>query len=369
MRIPIYQPQLNGNEKQYLNEAFDSGWISSNGEFIHRFESAFAEYLDGSGYAATCCNGTVAIHLALLALGIQKNDVILVPSFTYVASANPIEMVGAKPLFLKSCPQSLQINIQTLPEQLPDNAKAIIVPHLYGMTTDLNALLSYAQKHSLRIIEDSAESLGTTYNKQQTGTFGDISTFSFYGNKTITSGEGGMLYSKNKLFIEKATHFKSQGLASLNPQKNIKREYWHDVVGYNYRMTNLQAAVGLAQLEKIEDKILQKRDIHKRYALSLKDTSARILSESENTRSSYWMICVIFENPESCSKVRTALKENNVDTRPLFPPVDSMPMYQNASIDCSCNDLWKRGINLPSFPDLTPSQIEFITDIIKKELL
>ena len=251
IKYPVYQPYLTGNEKKYVLECLESTWISSKGKFINEFETRFAEYL-GIKYAASVSNGTVALHVALLALGIGKGDEVIVPTFTYIASVNSITYTGATPVFVDSDPTSWQMSLEDTRNKISKKTKAILAVHLYGHPCEIQALRDLANKEKLFLMEDTAEALGSEYDRRKAGTFGDISTFSFFGNKTITTGEGGMVVTNDKALYEKCVHIKGQGLA-----KNA--EDWHDIIGYNYRMTNICAAIGLAQLEKINDIILIKR--------------------------------------------------------------------------------------------------------------
>ena len=257
IKYPVYKPSLNGNEKKYVMECLDSTWISSKGKFISEFENKFAEYL-GVKYAASVSNGTVALHVALLALGIGPEDEVIVPTFTYIASVNAITYTGAKPVFVDSNPSHWQMNVEDVNKKLSNRTKAILAVHLYGHPCDIEELRKISDDKKLFLIEDTAEALGSKYDNKLLGTFGDISTFSFFGNKTITTGEGGMVVTNNPELHKKAVHIKGQGLAD-------HREYWHDIIGYNYRMTNICAAIGLAQLEKINEVIKKKREIAKWY--------------------------------------------------------------------------------------------------------
>ena len=223
--IPVYQPFLNGNEKKYVNECLDTSWISSKGEFVSEFESQFAKYI-GSNYAVSVCNGTVAIHLALLALGIGPGDEVIVPSLTYIASVNAITYTGAVPVFVDSLQDTWQMNPEDILKKITTKTRAIMVVHLYGHPCEMDEICSIAKKYDIYIIEDCAEAIGSKYKGQMVGSFGDIAAFSFFGNKTITTGEGGMVVTNDQTLHDRASHFKGQGLAKY-------REYWHDVIGYN----------------------------------------------------------------------------------------------------------------------------------------
>ena len=237
-KYPVYQPSIGKKEKQNVLECLESTWISSKGKFISQFENSFSEFI-GVKHSVAVCNGTVALHVALLALGIGEGDEVIVPSFTYIASVNAIKYTAAKPVFIDSDFKTWQLDPTKIEENISGKTKAILVVHLYGQPCEMDTISAIAKKHNLFIIEDCAEAFGSLYNGKHVGTFGDISTFSFFGNKTITTGEGGMVVTNNSSLYEKSVHLKGQGLA-----KN--REYYHDIIGYNYRMTNICAAIGCA---------------------------------------------------------------------------------------------------------------------------
>lgn len=355
--IPVYKPDLSGNEKKYVNECLDSSWISSRGRFIAEFENKFAEKI-GIKYAATVSNGTVALHLALLSLGIGPGDEVIVPTLTYIASVNAITYCGATPVFVDSLRDTWQIDPEDIRRNVNPRTRAILVVHLYGHACNMDAIMAIAREYRLYVIEDCAEALGTTYKDSHVGTFGDIATFSFFGNKTITTGEGGMVVSKDKTLIERARHLKGQGLAAY-------REYWHDVVGYNYRMTNIQAAIGLAQLERMDEFVARKRAIAASYKSLLDGAPVEIHGEAPDTRHSYWMTSILVKYSELRDPLRQYLAKAGVETRPLFYPVHTMPMYaQKFRRLPVAEDLAWRGINLPSYPTLTDEQINYVCSVI-----
>jgi perosamine synthetase len=348
--IPIYQPDLGGNEKKYVNECLDTSWISSRGRFVGEFESRFAERI-GIEHAASVCNGTVAIHLALLALGIGPGDEVIVPTLTYIASANAIAYTGATPVFVDSLPGTWQIDPADVRRHITPRTRAIMPVHLYGHPCEMDQLMAIAREHRLFVVEDCAEAFGTRYKGRHVGTFGDISTFSFFGNKTITTGEGGMVVTGDKTLIERARHFKGQGLAN-------HREYWHDVIGYNYRMTNIAAAIGLAQLERASEFIERKRAIAARYNELLQDVPVEMHGESAGALHSYWMVSMLVERPSDRDPLRAAMADAGIETRPVFYPVHTMPMYARSyRKHAVAEDIAWRGINLPSWPGLSDEQL------------
>ncbi len=351
--IPIYQPELSGNEKRYVNECLDTSWISSKGRFVGEFEAAFAQRI-GAQHASSVCNGTLALHLALLALGIGPGDEVIVPTLTYVASANAISYTGATPVFVDSLRDSWQMDPDDVRRSITPRTRALLPVHLYGQACPMDELMAIASEHRLFVVEDCAEALGTHYKGRHVGTFGDIAMFSFYGNKTITAGEGGMVVSNDKTLIERARHFRGQGLAS-------HREYWHDVVGYNYRMTNIAAAIGLAQLERADDFIARKRALAARYAQLLRGLPVSLHGEAADTVHSFWMCSLLVERPEQRDPLRAHLKAAGIETRPLFYPLHTMPMYARSyRKHAVAEDLAWRGINLPSWPGLSEAQLQHI---------
>ena len=362
--IPIYKPDLSGNEKKYVNDCLDTTWISSQGKYVEQFEQNFAEFLNVK-YATTVSNGTVALHLALEALGIGSGDEVIVPTFTYVASVNTIIQCGATPVFVDIEGDSLQVSIDDVKEKITKKTKAIMAVHLYGQACDVEALSVIAKEHSLYLIEDCAEAIGTCVGEKKVGTFGDLSTFSFFGNKTITTGEGGMVVSNNRHHMDMCKRLKNQGTV-------VGKRYWHDIVAYNYRMTNIAAAIGVAQLERISEIIERKIEIANLYKKHLLDLPLNVHREVFGTKNTYWLTSIILDN--DISEVRDSLMEylldNNIESRPFFFPAHTLPMYENIGGEFPLSEEYsKRGINLPSWPSLTDCQIKYICEIIKSYFL
>ena len=355
--IPVYQPSLTGNEKKYVNECLDTSWISAKGKFVEQFETAFAKYV-GADHAITVANGTVALHLALIALGIGRGDEVIVPTLTYVASVNAIAYTEATPVFVDSLKGNWQVDPDDIERKITEKTKAIMVVHLYGHPCDMGRIMEIAKRHDLFVVEDCAEGFGSYFAGQHVGTFGDISTFSFYGNKTITTGEGGMVVTNDETLYARATHLKDQGMAKF-------RQYWHDVIGYNYRMTNICAAIGLAQLEQAEKFLRQKRDIAAWYQKDLQGTPVEFHQEDANVHHSYWMCSILVPKSAERDPLRELLKERNVETRPVFYPVHTMPMYsQKYQKHKNAEDIGWRGMNLPSWQGLSEDQVRYICDVI-----
>ena len=357
---PVYEPFLSGNEEKYVIDCLTSGWISSKGRYVDMFENSFSKYI-GIENSIAVTNGTTALHLALLGANVQIGDEVLVQTFTYVATVNAILYCGAKPVFVDSKLDDWQINIEQLANLITPRTKAIIVAHLYGGSTDMIALKELSKKYGICLIEDCAESLGTKFDGKHLGTFGDISTFSFFGNKTLTTGEGGMVVTADFQISSKMRILKGQGLS-------LGREYWHDVVGYNYRMTNICAALGVAQLEKIEEIVGEKKRISFTYRKFLNNPLIMFPVDSIHIEKCEWMVSITVPM-ETRDGLRVWLASKGIETRPFFYPVHEMPMhvdqlgdYPNAEI------LSKTGLNLPSYPALTNSDIEHISNEVNTYL-
>lgn len=356
-KYPVYKPSLTGREKEYVNECLDSTWISSKGRFIPEFEKAFGSFV-GAHHAASVSNGTVALHLALAVLGIGPDAEVILPTLTYIASANAIAYTGATPVFCDSLRTSWQMNPRDVLKKITPRTKAIMAVHLYGQPCDMDELVRIARDHDLFLIEDCAEAIGTYYKGQHVGTFGDIGSFSFFGNKTITTGEGGMVVTNDDTLYDRAVHFKGQGLAK-------HREYWHDVVGFNYRMTNICAAIGLAQIEQVDEFLSRKRQIAAWYKRELKNAPVEFHDPVGDVKHSYWMCSVLLPKAEDREPLREVMREHGIETRPVFYPIHSMPMYsQRFQRHPAAESIGWRGINLPSYPGLTESDVKEISSVI-----
>ncbi len=353
MKIPVYQPSLLGNEKKYVNECLDSTWISSKGEFIQRFEHSFCQFT-GARNSTTCSNGTVAIHLALVALGVGAGDEVIVPTLTYIASVNAIVYTGATPVFADSDASTWQLSVEDVRAKITPQTRAIIAVHLYGHPCDMHSLRALADEYGLFLVEDCAEAFGSYIGERHVGSFGHIATYSFFGNKTITTGEGGMVTTDDETLYDRVVHFKGQGLAK-------HRQYWHDVVGYNYRMTNICAAIGLAQLEQAPAFLRMKREIAGNYAAHLDQLGLDYLRESEGVTHSFWMFAMLVPKASQRDPLRDALQNAGIETRPVFYPVHTMPMYsQRFQRHIIAEDIGWRGINLPSSPDISDEAQKYI---------
>ncbi|MCR4635505.1 MAG: DegT/DnrJ/EryC1/StrS family aminotransferase [Butyrivibrio sp.] len=359
MKIPVYKPSLIGKEKEYVMDCIDTEWISWKGKYVPRFEKEFSKYI-GMQYGLGVFNGTVALHLAMLTLGIAEGDEVIVPSFTYVASVNAITYVGGTPVFVDSKRDTWQMDPEDVRKKITDKTKAIVVVHLYGHPCEMDELTKICKEHDLFMIEDCAEAIGSEYKGRKVGSFGDIACFSFFGNKTITTGEGGMVLTNDIALYERAARIKDQGNAKY-------RMYWSDIIGYNFRMTNIQAAIGCAQLENIDKFIDRKIEIAAKYREGLKGLPLKTMDPVGDVKHTYWMCSILLDDADERDNLRAFLEQNGVESRPTFYPVHTMPMYSHKyQKHANAEYLAYRGINLPSFPAITDEEIDYVIGVIKK---
>ena len=354
---------MGGAEQKYVKEAFDTNWIAPVGFHISDFEKKLSKIALNYNIAALS-SGTAAIHLALILLGITHGDDVICSSFTFSATVNPIKYLGANPILIDSesdswnmCPELLELAIK---EGIAINKKpkAIIMVHLYGMPAKMDQIMHIANFYDIPVIEDAAEAFGSQYRDNYVGCFGDIATFSFFGNKTITTGEGGMLASNNEALIKRAAHLKSQSVSSA-------KEYWHDEIGFNFRMTNICAAIGLAQLEGADVVLQKKQKIAQWYQDELAGAGLKFQIAEEGAINSYWMVTIVAESADSRDEIRSFLKAHAVETRPVFYPAHTMPAFFQSECFPVAERLSGRGINLPSFPDLSQDDVVSICNLIK----
>ena len=323
-RIPVMTPLLNGNELAYVTECIKTGWISSQGSFVKKFEKNFGDFT-GCGNSLAVSNGTVAIHLALEALGIGPGDEVIVPDITFAASINAVIYCGATPVIADVDSETWTISSNEIESLITPKTKGIMPVHLYGHPCDMDPIMEIARKHNLIVVEDCAEALGTLYKGKHVGTFGDAGTFSFFGNKTITTGEGGMVIFKDEKILNHATVLRDHGMS-----KN--KRYWHEFIGFNYRLTNLQAAIGVAQLERLDEFIEAKRRIAKIYNEGLKEINGIIIPPEKNWAfNGYWLYTFLVNESKfgvSRDDLIDKMIKNGVETRPLFFPLHVMPPYE-----------------------------------------
>ncbi|MDP4005515.1 DegT/DnrJ/EryC1/StrS aminotransferase family protein [Methylobacterium sp. NEAU K] len=350
--LPVAAPNLAGNERAYVLECLDSTWISSTGRFLDAFEAAFARFC-GVSHAVAVNNGTAALHLALTALGIGPGDEVIVPDLTYIASANAVTYCGAKPVFVDCEPATLNLDPDRLAERITSRTKAILPVHLYGHPANMDPILDLARHHGLIVVEDAAEAHGATCRGRPVGSFGTCATFSFYGNKIITTGEGGMVVTDDAALAARLRLYRGQG---VDPQ----RRYIHPVVGFNYRMTNVAAAIGLAQLERIDAILAARRQVAAWYAERLAGINGvRLLGAEPWAVPVPWLVTVLLTEGGARERdaVMAALLAEGIDSRPVFYPMHKQPPYREDTC-YPVAEIWSaRGLNLPTFESLTEADV------------
>jgi perosamine synthetase len=364
--IPVNEPLINGNEKKYLLECIETGWISSEGPFIKDFEVKFAGSV-GCKHGIAVCNGTAAIDAAVDALGFGPGDEVILPAFTIISCVNQIVRCGAIPVLVDSDPLTWNMNVSEIEEKITSRTKAIMVVHIYGLPVDLDPVLKIAKKYNLIVIEDAAEAHGQTYKGKPCGSFGDISTFSFYSNKHITTGEGGMIVTNNDRLAEEC-----RSLRNLCFQPN--KRFVHERLGWNLRMTNMQAALGLAQLERLNQFLIKKKSMGARYTELLKDTKGLQLplKNTEYAENNYWVYGLILDeslgiDAEAAMK---RLAEEGIGTRPFFYPMHQQPVLQKMGLFEKqrfpvSERMYRQGFYVPSGMALTDDQIIRVTLAVK----
>ncbi|KMY69275.1 aminotransferase DegT [Desulfocarbo indianensis] len=342
----------------------DTGWVSSAGEFIPRFEEQFAAFC-GSAHGVSAMNGTCALHLALAVLGLGPGDEVLVPSLTFVATANAVSYTGAKPVFVDSEAATWNLDPARLEAAITPRSKAAIVVHLYGHPADMAAIMAIARRHDLTVIEDAAEAHGAEALLdgawRRVGSMGRMGCFSFYGNKILTTGEGGMLVTDDAELAQRAFWLRDHAMDKSRP-------YWHPEIGFNYRMTNLQAALGLGQLERVEEILAGKLQVARLYAEGLAGVRGLQAPPAEPwAKSVYWMYSVLVNRdfPLSRDQLRQELLAAGIDTRPFFHPLHTLPPYAKGQRLPVCEDLAQRGLNLPSGPAISPEEIARVCQVIR----
>jgi len=368
-RIPIAEPCISEREEKLVLECIKSGWISSRGNFVKEFEERFSSYI-GTKYGIAVSSGTAALHLAIVALDIKQGDEVIVPAFTSIASANAIRYTGAKPVLVDSDIHTWNIDPNKIEEKITNRTKAIMVVHIYGHPADMDPIIKIAKKYNLYVIEDAAEAHGAEYKGRKVGGIGDIGCFSFYANKIITTGEGGMVLTNDDQIAEKIDRLRDQGF-------NLKLRKWliHDFIGYNYRLTNLQAAIGLAQLERIEEFVRKHRENAYYYNHLLKEIPGITLPpEAPWAKNVYWMYTILI-NEEVLGITRDELmkrlEEYGIDTRAAFLPIHLQPpyrdiyKYENYPV---AEMLGRKGVNLPSGNTTNKEDIEYIVSALKEIL-
>jgi perosamine synthetase len=362
--IPVCEPKLGGNELKYVTDCIETNWISSAGKYIEEFEEKFSACC-GTKYGIACSNGTTALHLALATLGLEADDEVLIPTFTMIATANVVTYSKAKPILIDSEARTWNIDPEKIEEKITKKTRAIMPIHTYGHPADMDRILEIAAKYGLFVVEDAAEAHGAEYKGRKIGSIGDVACFSFYGNKIITTGEGGMITTDDAEIARIARNLRDHAFSE-------ERHFWHKYLGYNYRMTNLQAAVGLAQTERFAE-FVQDRIEHARYYNSLlKDVQGITLPpETEGIKNVYWMYGILVEDDFGISRdeLRRRLAKQGIETRTFFIPIHLQPLYferfQKEEFPVS-EELCRKGMYLPSASSLTTSEIEFVVQVIKE---
>lgn len=364
LRIPetkmvnVYQPSINKSDKNYILNALNDKNLSGASLEVKLFEDEFKKKFNFS-YCLAVNNGTAALHLGLMSLGIGQGDEVIIPSLTFIATANAVTYVGAKPIIVDVNPKTLQISVNEIKSKITKKTKAIIPVHLYGNSPDLDAINNLAQKHNLYVVHDAAEALGTKYNKKPSGAYKDIAIYSFYPNKLITTGEGGMLVTTNKKTYEIAKKIRSQGV-----KKNAD-EYIHDVIGYNYRMNSLSAALGRSQLSRMDSLLDRKKEIHSRYRTKLEKHGISFIETENNIDNSFWLTVLIFKSSKiSINKLREYLFSYNIETKKIFFPIERQKMYKQKKFNENSYKIYQQSLCVPSSPDLKNKDIDFISQKI-----
>jgi perosamine synthetase len=363
-RYPVAEPEIGREELRNIVEAIKSGWVSSKGKFIEEFENSFAKYV-GSKYGVAVSNGTAALHLALVSLDIKPGDEVIVPDLTFAATINAVLYIGAKPIIVDIDPNYWCLDPNKLRNAITSRTKAIMPVHLYGHPCDMDAIMEVTEHYGLYIIEDTAEAHGAEYKDRKVGNFGHIACFSFYGNKIITTGEGGMCLTNDEELAEKMRTLRDHGM-------DKEKRYWHNVVGFNYRMTNLQAAIGVAQLSKIEKFVERKRRIARLYAEELSSVDGITLHpEMPWAKCVYWLYSILINEEETGinrDKLAEKLQDYGIETRNFFYPLHEMPPYKkyaNPSYPAS-SAISRKGLSLPSALKLGEEDISYIAQKIRE---
>lgn len=366
--IPVCEPTLLGNELKYVTDAVKTGWISSAGKYVTEFEQKFAEYC-GCKYGVAVCNGTVALHLALVALGIGKGDEVIIPDFTMIATAFAVCYTGATPVFVDADPDTWNIDTTKIEEKITPRTKAIIPVHLFGLMCDMDAINAIAKKHNLKVLEDAAEAHGAEYKGRRAGSCSDLAAFSFFANKNITTGEGGMVVTNDEELYNKLRYHKNMCFPLDGP-----RNYLHNDIGFNYRMSNVVAAIGLAQVEKADEYRQMRINNNKLYRELLTNVSGiqfqPIMKDYLNVS---WMNTILVDAKRyghTKEELREYLRNNNIDTRLLFEGMHRQPSLKKYGCDCNkmyliTEKLTAQGFYLPSASNLPQKDISFICQLIK----
>jgi len=366
-RLFLSPPHMSGKEQEYIAEVFKSNYIAPLGAFVNRFEDSIKEYT-GTKNALALSSATAGLHLALRVLGIGKDDIVLASTFTFIGSVNAILYQGASPIFIDS-DESWNLSpilLRKAIEELDKKPKALILTHLYGQVSELDEIVAICKENGIYLIEDSAESLGASYNGQQSGTFGDFGVYSFNGNKILTTSGGGMLISDNEEWIEKAKFLSTQAKEPLLFNKPILH-YEHKEYGYNYRMSNVLASIGVAQMEVLDDRVQRKREIFDFYKEELKSIrEISFMPEIKNSYGNRWLTTIIFEETNPLNVIKR-LEELNIESRPLWKPMHLQELFKDnlAFVDGTSEEMFKKGLCLPSPTNTKNSDLNLVIEVIK----
>ena len=362
--ISVAQPKLEGNERKYVLDCLDTNWISSNGKYIGAFEQAFATFC-GVKHAVAANNGTTALHLALVALNLQPGDEVIIPTVTYIATANAVRYCGATPVLADVCPDTLNIDPAQVEARITPRTRGIIPVHLYGHPADMKPLQDIARKHKLWLMEDAAEAHGAEVDGKRVGGLGNCAIFSFFGNKIVTTGEGGMVTTDDDALAARLRLYRGQGV-------DPTRRYWFPVIGYNYRMTNIQAAIGLAQMETVDAALRDRQALARMYDEALKPLSDELVlpTTRPGTHHVYWMYTVYLRQGGAKERdaVMLALDGQGIETRPVFYPMHVLPPYLEDKRYPVADEWAQRGINLPTHQYLTQADVQRIADALRQAL-
>jgi perosamine synthetase len=364
--IPVNTPLLNGNEKKYLNECIDTGWISSEGPFVKKFEDNMLHYI-GRKYATSCSSGTAALDIVVSALNLQKDDEVIMPSMTIISCAQALVKQGVKPVLVDCDLKTYNMITDDIESKITSKTKAIMIVHIFGLTVDVDPILKLAKKYKLKVIEDAAQMIGQEYKGKKCGSFGDISIFSFYPNKQITTGEGGMVLTDDESLDKRAKSFRNLCFTS--------DRFIHEELGYNYRLTNMQAALGVAQLENINKIVEKKRWIGQAYNKLLKDIKAINLPipKTGYCENIYWVYSIVIDDKYhiNAKDIINKLSQHKIGTRPFFYPMHKQPVFNNMGLFNNDNlpnseTLYEKGFYIPSGLSLTIEEINEVSDILHK---
>lgn len=360
-RIHYTKPSITELEVGYATDAARNGWGERCYEYIERFESAFRTHL-GVTHAIATSSCTGAMHMGLAALGVGPGDEVILADINWIASAAPITYLGAKPVLVDVLPETWCLDPERVAAAITPQTKAIIAVHLYGNVCDMDRLLEIGHRYGIPVVEDAAEALGSEWNGKRAGSIGAFGTFSFHGTKTITTGEGGMFVTQDPVLYERVLTLSNHGR-----ERGQTRQFWPDMIGFKYKMSNLQAAVGCAQMKRIDELISRKREIFRRYADALLPLVGSAMNpEPSNTRNGYWMPTIVFQRESGVTReaLATAMRADDIDGRVFFWPLSEMPMFESSGSHPVASDLPGRALNLPSYHDISASDQQRVINAV-----